>query len=818
MQVIKVPDVSFAGFYYPEILRELLLYFRRNKEDMGLTDENEYEVHVQLLRAFSLVGHLNNCRTDMIAQEMLIDSLRLLGSLKRLLKLIGVRLASASPAKAELLVKLSEVTTVDIEGFLPELSEFSTDSVPPLVYEILEEGGVDLQRTDRAAFIYSLQLKKSGTGKVSTTAPDVFTRTAGDTFTSAALFQYLFIRRGTASNGGTYFVTEFIDADNLRVIRVPNSKSPSFQTEEGLTWELKAFSANFNVENYTPGTTFAPFPSTPVAGDALYVGHPQCLPTALAIDISSAASGLTGVWEYYDGTLSKFNPTAVADNGDGTLKFNLNSILGTPDRHDADVEIEYLPTGAKERIVSSYQAGPPSMNYANSSGLFGQTTPSTDISDYYIRADWTPFENQDDQSNNFQADGNLTFNFPQDAQRSWNPYEVNGEDGIFLRYRIVSVSTPTAPVIEEIGIDADTQYMLATVTQGETIGPQIIGSSDGSASQSFSIPETPFFDDTEEVEIDETGSGGWVLWTRVENFLTSSETSRHYMVETDENDKATVTFGDGVTGKIPATGTDNIRATYRVGGDLDGNVGADEITTNADGVTGIAEVTNPRSATGWRMKDGGTEQDIERVKRDAPASLRTRKTAATIPDCELLAVREFVDGDGIKPVVRAVGVEEGLGPKTIKLLVVGSGGTTLSQDQKTELETYFNGDRYAPPPVTGVLLMNHKVGVFNYEPEPIIIKATVVWPGGNPESIRNALLTALNPLALEADGKQWTWDFGGYVSFSKINSKIHEVDPGIIDVPTLLINGAAASFRLSPHGLPTAKASDIQVTIQEAIT
>jgi hypothetical protein len=812
-RVITVPDVEFAAFYYPEILKELLTFFRRNREAMGLTDENDYEVHVQLLRAFALVGHLNNCRTDIIAQEMMIDSLTLLESLKRLMKLIGVSLNSASPAKAELLVKLSEVTTADITGFIPELAEFSTESVPPITYEVMDVGGIDLTRTDRLTHVYGLEKVKSGVGSVSTTAPDIFTKTSGDSFAAESVTMHLFIPEGTGSNGGEFRVTEFVNADNVRVIKVPGSGTPGFQTETGLNWSLKAFTEDFAVKNYTPGSTYTPW-TTPDVSDALYIGHTQCLFGQVDIDVTSIAAGITGCWEYYDGVPSKFTPTEVTDNEDGTLKINISSLLGTPDRRGADVVVEYIATGSSERLVSDYVA---EANVIITNGLLGQVTPSENIDDYTVRADWVPLDNQDDSSADFTTDGVLAYNFPQDTERNWSEYEVNTETGWWLRYRIISVSTSAAPVIEELAIDQGDRFMTITVTQGETVGPQVIGSSDGSVSQSYALPETPFLDESDEIEVDETGSGGWVSWTRVTNFLNSAENSRNYTIETDAKDKATIYFGDGTNGKIPISGTNNIRATYRVGGDVDGNVGINEISTNADGISGVSEVYNPRAAYGWRMKDGGTAEDIERVKRDAPASLRTRDTASTAEDCELHAVKRFIDDAGVRPVARAVAIEEGLGPKTIKLMVVGNGGTTLNQSQKLQLERYFNGNRYASPATYGVLVTNHQVTVFNYEPRVITIAVTVTWPGGVAEEIKNALLAFLEPLAVEDDGVTSVWDFGGYVSRSRIYTAIHAVSPGILDVPSLSINGLTSSLKLGQNELPVSTATNITIHIQETI-
>lgn len=810
-QILKVPDVDFAGFYYPEILRELLAYLRGNREATGLTDENEYEVHVQLCRAFAYMGHLNNCRLDLTAQEMLVDSLSLLQSLKRLLKLVGVSLNSASPATAPLVARLSEVTTVDVTGFLPELSEFATESVPPITYEILDEGGVDLQRTDRATHAYGCEQVKSGTGAVSTTAPDVFEdeATPGG-FASADVSRHLLVAEGAASNGGEFRVTQYIDQKHVRVVRVPGGEPPAFQDETQLAFRVMEFTPDRAAENYTPGQQWSPW-STPVAGDLMYIGHPQAMPVQVGVDVSAGSVGITGCWEYHDDELSRLAPTSATDNHDGTMDFNVSSLLGTPDRRGADVTVEHLPTGVRERAVSAWKG---SANVVTTAGLLGQVAASEDPEDYAVTATWVPFENQDDGSEHLHQDGDATWELPQTQDRRWTETEVNAIAGMWLRFRVVSVSGPTPPTIEEISIDGGDQYIAFDAVQGESVGPQIVGSSDGTARQEFTLPETPFLDASETVEVDETGAGGWTTWTRVENFLNSASNSRHYMVEADASDRATMIFGDGVNGKVPPIGTDNVRASYRVGGDQDGNVGAGEVTSNADGVNGIADVANPRAAAGWRMKDGGTEADIERLKRDAPAALRTRGTASTAADVESLAVKSFVDSAGARPVARATAEEEGLGPKTVKLLVVGNGGATLTDRQRADLEAYFNGDRYASPPTKGVLVLNHQVTVFNYEPKLVTVDATVVWPGGNAEQIRNALLALLSPLALEDDGATPAWDFNGWVAQSRVYSEIHSVDPAIANVTELRINGQDASLRLGKNQLPVTAASSITINIQ----
>jgi hypothetical protein len=822
-QVIDVPGgIPFAGFYYPEILRELLSYLRQNRDRIGLTDENEFEVHVQLLRAFALVGHLNNVRLDVVATELLIDSAGLLESVKRLLRLIGVELASASPAAADLVCKLSEVTTVDQTDFIPELSEFSTDAVPPITFEALTVQ--DLDRTDQVKYVYGLE-ETDGSAIVSDTLsmslanPDVVQRNAG-VWPGDAVGQRLFVNvspNQITAHIGEYRVTERINDTSLRVVKMPGSKTPGFQNDSLIDdWSLKKYTTNFAANANTNASPFNPW-ATPAVGDMLFVGHRHIQWSQLDLTFTAFGAGIKGVWEYFDNERSLLNPAVggITDNG-STLTIDCTPLLGTVDRNGALVKLVFLKTGAEEIVKSVWAGG---KNQITTAGLLGQVTPSIDEDDYHITAEWVPFDEQEDNtdtgSSAFAQDDLVDWAMPETTARSWLQTDVNVLDAFWLRFRIVSVSTPTNPTFDRIKLDEGDQFLKPVVTQGETIGPQIIGSSTGQGNQEFTLPETPFIDNTETIEVDEGGAGTWVEYARVPSFLSSLATSRHYVRESDAADKAAIRFGDGINGKIPPAGINNIRGTYRVGGDINGNVGVDQITTNADGVSGISAVTNPRPAVGWRMKDGGDDADLERIKREAPAQLRTRDTASTTDDIERLAINNFTDSSGIKPVARAFAVEEGFGAKTIKLLVVGAGGTVLTAAQLEELDEYFNGDDTVVPPTSGVLLTNHKVISVNFEPTLVSIEATVVWPGGSAERVRNQLLAFLTPLAVEDDGFTYVWNFGSQVSFSRVHSLIHEVDPGVQDVPVLKINGVAGSLGLGENELPASTASNITISIQE---
>lgn len=815
VRTIEVPDISFASFYYPEILRDALAFFRRKVAELGLTDENEIEVHIQLIRAFAFVGHLNNTRLDTVATELLMDSLTLLESLKRLLRLIGIEVSSATPATVDLLLTLSEVITADTVDFIPDLAEFGTDAVPPIPYEAL--GGQDLNRTDEVDFVYALERNRDGTdGVFSTTSPGSF-QSATAAFIAADVGRMAVFETATIfGNNGRFRIVELISATEVRLVRIPDSEPPGLETETGLTWRIMAFSANGASDVNTLGAPYFTPWATPAVADALYIGHEHALWNRISLVINTIAVGVTGTWEYFDNQRSRFNPKTVTDNLDGTLTFDISSLVGLVDVTGVSVVVEYTPTNTKEIKQSVFAS---SENRITTATYLGQVAPSVDPTDYLITADWIPLDNLVDSTistASFEVNADVDYDLPQTRERSWLITDINLQDAHWARFRIVSVAAPTSPILDTVDIDQNEQFLVVVGTQGETIGPKVIGSSDGTQSQGFELPDNPLIDGTETIEVDEGGGGTFVEWTRQANFLSSLAASRHYVRESNAEGVATIRFGDGTAGKIPPVGVDNIRATSRIGADEDGNVGANTVVVNSDGTPQISEVTNPRAAKNWKQKDGGTEADIERLKRDAPAALRTRETGSNEDDVERLAIKIFVDRNGARPVARAFAEPEGFGPKTVKLLVVGAGGTTLSGAEKADLEEFYNGDRTARPPVKGKISLNNQVTAVNFEPRPIVIVATVTWPNGNAESIRSALLALLTPLSLEEDGTTFTWDFAGTVGISRVYSEIHAVDPTIIRVPTLTLNGVAASVALITNQLPTSIAASINVSIQQS--
>lgn len=801
---IRVPDHLFSGFYYPEVLQALLQYTRVKTPE--LTSESEYEPHIQLLRAFSLVAHLNNTRVDIVANELLLDSAQLRASVRRLFKLIGYRLHSATAAVAEMLIKLSTVPNSDIAEFIPIYSQFSTE--PEDGEDVVFESpvAVPLTRGDLVSHVFAQKYESGGlNGAVDTAYPQRLVA-AGAGFVAGDVNKTILIAYSEHLNQGEYIISNVVDSNTVEL------SGASFVSETTLMWIMRSFSVDYETEANSDGVDWVPF-STINATNCLYFGHDNIQWDKFVIASGGDPSDLQGVWEYFDSSYSRAYPNSVQDLG-GNIRLTINSLIGQLsggvwlNRNTSVVEVTYNPTGRTESCISDYVSG---SNIIDTKGLLGQSVVDTNPLNYSIRADWVPLQNQSDTTAGFENDGDVTFDLPMTVDRRWEKRELNGIEGYWLRWRSTLNSATNYPTLNRVHIDRGNQFVPFQIVQGSTVLQEVLGSSNGQSGQVFTTVSGPVFDDTWTLDVDETGGGGWVPWVPVSNLLNSGETDRHYKVDYNDLDKLVVTFGTGTNGRIPPIGVNNIRITYRVGGDVDGNVGAEKISGNTNGIQYVAALGNPMPSKGWTVKEGGTAEDLERAKEAGPASIRNQGKAVAPDDCPRVAKDEYRTPDGAALVARAYAIEEAFGPKTIELVVVGSGGGYLAQTELDDLETFFNGDRYAIPPVEGVLVLNHELTATNYIPKAVNVTVQVIGKGVTIAQIREALLAYLDPLAVNSADGSYIHEFGGRLAVVMLDCAIRDLSTSIKNIHRTL---PAADVDLGPRELPVA--GTLTITISES--
>jgi hypothetical protein len=228
------------------------------------------------------------------------------------------------------------------------------------------------------------------------------------------------------------------------------------------------------------------------------------------------------------------------------------------------------------------------------------------------------------------------------------------------------------------------------VEEGRLIKEEFLGKSDGSPDQRFPLAHPRLIlrsmglgSQINKDIILVTRLGRTVKeWNLRESLAFSQDGQQDFTVEIDDQDRATVLFGDGVFGAIPDAETE-IYATYRVGGGAHGNVGANSIQTivEAPEIVLLPPIllTNPEPATG-----GADRETIEHAVKHAPGVFRSQKRAVTAGDYIDLAL----DLKGVGK-VRA---EKG-NWNTVLLYVAPAGGGQVNDVLKKNLLAYFEDKR-----------------------------------------------------------------------------------------------------------------------------
>lgn len=328
-------------------------------------------------------------------------------------------------------------------------------------------------------------------------------------------------------------------------------------------------------------------------------------------------------------------------------------------------------------------------------------------------------------------------------------------------------------------------YGTIPVEEGRLIAEELVGVSDGSPNQRFTLTQPRLIlrslgqgqtINRDIILFTRLGSGADAViepWSLQESLAFSREGQRDFAIEIDELDRATLLFGDGEFGAIPPANVE-IYATYRVGGGIVGNVGGGAIGTLVDApqlaLLG-AKVINELPATG-----GADRESIEHAVGHAPRVFRSLKRAVTAQDYEALAL----DFKGVGK-VRA----EHTNWNTVTLFVAPQGGGQVSDVLRANLLAYFEDKR----PVSTT------VEIADVDYVDILITAIVgVRPFYDVESVYVAVRGAVRAL-LAFDNV----DFGRTIFLSKFYEAIEALN-GVDFVTITEFHRADEAILVQPQG------------------
>lgn len=228
--------------------------------------------------------------------------------------------------------------------------------------------------------------------------------------------------------------------------------------------------------------------------------------------------------------------------------------------------------------------------------------------------------------------------------------------------------------ITSAGVGALTIYKFSkavTMFQQTTTSDYIIGKSDGSEIwQEYVLPETSTIKTSIVVVINS------VTWTRVDTFVYSLTTDKHYKVKSMTDGTMSIMFGNGVYGAIP--GAFDIYVDYSTGGGLNSNISTiGKVNIYGGSDSNITGVSSYEAMTG-----GGDKESIESAKIIAPILLKTRDRFVTVEDGETLAYSY----GGIS---RVNIIKNFYGLLSAKVVIVPNGGGVPSGALKTAIDTYL---------------------------------------------------------------------------------------------------------------------------------
>lgn len=219
-----------------------------------------------------------------------------------------------------------------------------------------------------------------------------------------------------------------------------------------------------------------------------------------------------------------------------------------------------------------------------------------------------------------------------------------------------------------------------TATQGETVSNEIIGVSDGTANQTFSLFNKSVINKSIVITI----SG--INYTQVEYLIDSSGYSSVFSATTDAEDVTYITFGDSISGRIPPNGA-QIYATYRIGGGVIGNVASNTIkyiinVPNSTIPAGLTVSNQDIYISGDGAATGGADaESTNSIRINAPLSIRAINRAVSLSDYSYLTVQV----SGVSKAISSADVYT-----SVTIYIAPSGDPGVASDNVTPTAVFNN--------------------------------------------------------------------------------------------------------------------------------
>lgn len=275
---------------------------------------------------------------------------------------------------------------------------------------------------------------------------------------------------------------------------------------------------------------------------------------------------------------------------------------------------------------------------------------------------------------------------------------------------------------------------LVPITQGYTI-TETLGTGTDKPDQSFTLNNRPVLQDSVRIFVNNGIESS--EWTNVSNFIDSDADSKHFISQLDDNKICKITFGNGVSGKIPKSVSNGLSCSYRLGYGKEGNVGTNTIVYIPNRLSFIKSTFNPYTA----YIKGSDREDVEVSRIKAPAQLGLRWGAISLEDFRNLALgckdvirttalrgsknviniyyystNEIYTDEQLEQLIQDLYIEKKLLTATIRVFKGTQRPITIRIDAKTYLNRY---NAETKKEIEDTVRKTFRAGKFNFQETPL---------------------------------------------------------------------------------------------------
>lgn len=384
---------------------------------------------------------------------------------------------------------------------------------------------------------------------------------------------------------------------------------------------------------------------------------------------------------------------------------------------------------------------------------------------------WSQLRLEKDTTGGLNTKGLVVLHIP----RGYTMIEVNGQSAWWIRCRAVEPREGQRPYSRSPKVTSiNSQCIGGTVVVSESvrITGEMLGRSDGSSGQKFSLQNTPVLPrgTGETLEVEGDTPGEYHQWQEISDFSYSGPDDLHFTCDSVTGE---IQFGLSIKelsgevrqyGIIPPAGRQIRFTSYRCGGGVIGNVGPGTITVLKSSIPYVASVTNLEAAR------GGTEPEtMEHAKMRAPGVIKACTRAVTADDFEFLALEASPQVARARCIARATpGTGQESSPGVVRLMLVPEVPLMDGPIPIQDLELTRQGQEEVRAYLDERRLLGTRLEIMTPKYVPITVEARIKGKAGTDfeqvaAEIERMLYRYINPVYGGPDGKGWPFGHDIYV-------------------------------------------------------